>query len=60
MKLKGMCGAHWNPFQFSNSVPRGRRMMVFVLNPFKPDTLFSIAKNRLSRKIPPQIQIRCG
>jgi hypothetical protein len=28
-------------------------MMVFDLNPFKPDTLFSTAKNRVSRKMPP-------
>jgi len=27
--------------------------MVFDLNPFKPDTLFSTAKNRESRKMPP-------
>jgi len=27
--------------------------MVFDLNPFKPITLFSAAKNRVTRKMPP-------
>jgi hypothetical protein len=28
-------------------------LMVFDLNPFKPVTLFSAAKNRVTRKMPP-------
>jgi hypothetical protein len=30
--------------------------MVFDLNPFKPDTFFSTAKNRVSRKMPPLLK----
>jgi hypothetical protein len=37
-------------------IPRGVRMMVFDLNLFKPDTLFSTAKNRVSRKMPPLLK----
>jgi len=30
--------------------------MVFDSNPFEPDTLFSTAKNRVSRKMPPLLK----